>query len=496
MSIKRSTAEDILLIGLLAFAPLALASVHTWAYCTIAIVSLILFDLHFLHHPERAIEFNKLIKVLKLPISIGLVAFLIINLLYIVPLPAAVIKLLSPAAYDLRKDYMLEPTLWQTLSVYSRATIGYLIKITSYIMVFLVVVSKIITNNDKLITINEKRQGGSHFRFILLGALCSALSILFHSLSDFNLHIPANALYFTVMLAVIAGLTTKKEQGTTKNDIFINKLINAIIIIAFTIAVFGILQKLSYNSKIYWVIVKPGSHFGPYVNYDHYAGYMEMCVFLAIALFMEKIRYSSFFYLKKAKEKLIWLSSPEAGKTLVYLFMAIVMVTSLFLSTSRGGILSFSAAFLVFYFICLISAKESRRRRMLLAILLIILLIIVMVLWIGPEETLNRFKVLNIIVRTFITERSILSELRPCMWKDTLGLIKDYWITGTGIGTYSYVFPGYRTFSTSWGFLRYAHNDYLQLIAEMGLIGFTFIAMFFIWYFSRFKECYRLLKDR
>ena len=492
MNIKRSTVEDTLLIGLLAFAPLALASVHTWAYCTIAIVSLILFDLHFLHHPDRVEDSNKLIKVLKLPISIGLLAFLIINLLYIVPLPTVVIKLLSPAAYNLRKDYMLDPTLWQTLSVYSRATISYLIKITSYVMVFLVIVSKITTNDYKLTTNNEKRLGSSHFRFILLGALCSVLSILFHSISDFNFHIPANALYFTVMLAMIAGLITNK----TKNDIFINKLIAAIIIIAFTISVFGILQKLSYNGKIYWLIEKPGSHFGPYVNYDHYAGYMEMCAFLAIAAFVGKIRYSSFFYLKKAKEKLIWLSSPEAGKTLIYLFIAIVMVTSLFLSTSRGGILSFSAAFLVFYFTFLMSTKKSRRKRTLLAILLIIMLIIVMVLWIGPEETVNRFKGLNVIIRTFIAERSILSEIRPYMWKDTIELIKDYWITGTGIGAYAYVFPAYRTFSADWGFLRYAHNDYLQFIAEMGIIGFTFIVVFFIWYFRRFKECYRLLRDR
>ena len=496
MDIKRSTVEDILLIGLLAFAPLALASVHTWAYCTIAIVSLILFDIHFLNHSDRAKESNKLIKVLKLPISVGLLAFLIINLLYIVPLPAAVVKLLSPSAYNLRKDYMLEPSSWQTLSIYSRATIGYLIKITSYIMVFLVIVSKIITNNDNLTIISEKRPRSSHFRFILLGALCSVLSILFHSLSDFNLHIPANALYLTVMVAVIAGLTTKREKLTTKNDVFINRLINAIIIIAFTIAVFSILQKLSYNGKIYWVIVRPGSHFGSYVNYDHYAGYMEMCVFLAVAVFIEKIRYSSFFYLKKAKERLIWLSSPEAGKTLIYLFMVIVMVTSLFLSTSRGGILSFSAAFLVFYFSCLISAKKSRRKRMLLATLLIIMLMIVMALWVGPEETVNRFKGLNIIVRTFINERSILSEIRPYMWKDTVELIKDYWMTGTGIGTYSYVFPTYRTFTADWGFLRYAHNDYLQFIAEMGIMGFVFIAIFLIWYFRRFKECYRMLRDR
>ena len=496
---RRTTIEDALIIGLLVFAPLALASVHTWAYCTIALISLILFDIHFLGsiyneqlNLDRTIPIAKAIKV---PISIGLLIFLAVNLLYIIPLPQAAVKLLSPSAHSLRENYMFDQAAWQTLSIYPRATISYIIKITSYIMVFLVILSKITQKKEQ--TPEEKEHkflsNPRHFRFIILGALCSVLSILFHSLSDFNLHIPSNALYFTVILAIITGLMTSNGD---KNYVFVNKLINSIIIIAFVIAVFGIIQKFSWNGKIYWIIKKEGGNFGPFVNYDHFSGYMGMCTLLAISVFIDKMRHSSVFYIKEVKEKIIWLSSPEAGKALIYLFMSIVMTASLFLSTSRGGILSFVAVLMIFWGTCIIGIKRKRRSRLLLILLLIILLAVIMILWLGPEETLSRFRMLHKVIKFFINERALLSEYRPYFWRDTINLIKDYPVVGTGLGTYKYIFPVYRTFPLEWGFLSYAHNDYLHLTAEAGGIGLIFILAFLLWYLRKFQECFRLLRER
>jgi len=55
--------------------------------------------------------------------------------------------------------------------------------------------------------------------------------------------------------------------------------------------------------------------------------------------------------------------------------------------------------------------------------------------------------------------------------KDTLGLIAAYPIFGTGLGGYESAFEKFKTT----GFVLaqdYAHNDYLQFFAELGLIGF------------------------
>ena len=384
------------------------------------------------------------------------------------------------------------------------------------------------------------------------------MAILFHSLVDFNLQIPANALYFTVFLAIITGLSsllntkykilntknvsnklassiqhlasensipgtrysvpnasqhrqnyrhceepeaTKQSQNSipgtrysVPNYKFLSRLVNSIIAIAFTIAVFGILQKLSYNGKLYWLITKAGGHFGPYINYDHFAGYMEMCIFLSLGKFISMIATSSLPHIRKLKDKIIWLSSKEANSVLIYLFLSIVMTTALFMSTSRGGIMSFSAGFVVFASICITSIEPRKRKRLLISAAVIVILIGIMFAWVGPEETLGRFEMLNKIIKKFITERAVLSDIRPLMWSDTINMIKDYPVTGVGLGVYRYVFPGYRTFAIGWGFLNQSHCDYLQLISAMGVVGLGGIIAFLGWYVRRFRECIATLK--
>jgi len=279
------------------------------------------------------------------------------------------------------------------------------------------------------------------------------------------------------------------------NHRFLNKLITAIITISFSIAVFGIIQKLSYNGKIYWVIQKTPSYFGPYVNYDHAAGYLEMCTFLAIAVFLAKILSSSFPYIRKLKDRFLWFSTKEANTTLVYLFISVIMTTGLFLTTSRGGILSFCAALMIFYLICVICTERKKRNRIIITSLAVVALMSTMIIWVGPETTLNRLRGLNMVVRKIIHERSILSEIRPQMWKDTIDLIKYFPVFGVGLGDYIYIYPKYRTFDLIYGVLRYAHNDYLHLIAEMGALGVVFLTGFFVWYTRKFKQCIRLLKN-
>ncbi len=328
--------EDPLFIFLLAFAPLALASVHTWAYCLVSVIALILFDKYFFDNPR------KLLQLFKIPAVLGITVFAAITFIYILPLPKDIIKVISPAAFHLRKEYMFSDAYWQTLSVYHRATMGYLMKTLSYMMIFCVTVSKMISgkcdngeeNKIRAFRPEDKVSGGTHRNvnpeensnrenrlklhinratsdFILLGSLTGILSILLHSLSDFNLHIPANALYFTVILAILTALSSAKHRDVI-DYVFLNKLVSSIVIIGFVIAVFGVVQRLGSNGKIYWVIAKQGGHFGPYINYDHYAGYMEMCIFIGIASFFAKVSETRFVHLKRFKERRVWFSAEEA----------------------------------------------------------------------------------------------------------------------------------------------------------------------------------------
>ena len=93
-----------------------------------------------------------------------------------------------------------------------------------------------------------------------------------------------------------------------------------LMIFGFVVAVFGILQHLTFNGKLYWFreMRYGGIPFGPYVNRNHFAGFAELFIPMALVpLMLGKVR----------RER--WL--------IVGLF-AVVSIGSLFLAASRGGL--------------------------------------------------------------------------------------------------------------------------------------------------------------
>src|SRR5712692_11362311 len=95
--------------------------------------------------------------------------------------------------------------------------------------------------------------------------------------------------------------------------------------LGFAVSVFGILQHLTFNGKLYWVreLRYGGIPFGPYVNRNHFAGLMELLIPPGLAILI----------LRAERRDLL---------PLVTLF-TLFPVGALFLSASRGGIMSFVA---------------------------------------------------------------------------------------------------------------------------------------------------------
>lgn len=69
------------------------------------------------------------------------------------------------------------------------------------------------------------------------------------------------------------------------------------------------------------------------------------------------------------------------------------------------------------------------------------------------------------------------ADLRPQLWRDTTRLIAAYWTVGCGLGAYEPAFTKYKVVDPS-GAYDYAHNDYLQILAELGVIGSLLVATF------------------
>ena len=75
---------------------------------------------------------------------------------------------------------------------------------------------------------------------------------------------------------------------------------------------------------------------------------------------------------------------------------------------------------------------------------------------------------------------------------NTMPVIGDYPVFGSGLGTFASVYPAY---DPEGGEMRltHAHNDYLELMIETGILGFLLLAGAVIWILVR---CFRVWKAR
>jgi O-antigen ligase len=58
---------------------------------------------------------------------------------------------------------------------------------------------------------------------------------------------------------------------------------------------------------------------------------------------------------------------------------------------------------------------------------------------------------------------------RPAIWRDTWRMVSDFWLTGVGAGAFQRAMLAYQQGSRLF-FFNQAHNEYLQVLAEGGLI--------------------------
>jgi O-antigen ligase len=74
--------------------------------------------------------------------------------------------------------------------------------------------------------------------------------------------------------------------------------------------------------------------------------------------------------------------------------------------------------------------------------------------------------------------------VRVQIWTDTLHVIAAYRWTGCGLGAYERGIYGFKTVAPT-NTLDYAHNDYLQIAAELGIPGMLLLAALALWVLGR-----------
>ena len=143
----------------------------------------------------------------------------------------------------------------------------------------------------------------------------------------------------------------------------------------------------------------------------------------------------------------------------------VVLSLGLLLSLSRSGI-SFALAGAVVY--VQLTRDGDAKGRSTRPLWILALAVAGLAVWLGTEPVVERFAKLG--------EQWEREGTRVQVWRDSLPAVGSYWLTGSGLGSFRYVNARYRTFGGRI-FYSWAHNDYLQLLIELGVPGF----LLFVW---------------
>ena len=243
-------------------------------------------------------------------------------------------------------------------------------------------------------------------------------------------------------------------------------LVRTIMVFGFLLAILGLSQSITSPTKVYWFReLNQSTAFGPFINRHHFAGYMELTIALPLGL--------------------LFAGAVDKEKRIIYLFIAGLMGVALVMTASRGGIVSLVAEIFFLMIVTAIWRKPSERRRKrkhrfrqvlsrvgMTGALLVGLFLGVVLL--GGEFSINRF------IDSVNTDDPTTG--RSHFWAVTLDIIKAHPYVGTGLGAYGVIYTRYDTRNGLYR-LEQAHNDYLQVLSDGGIIGavlaLSFVALLF-----------------
>ena len=402
------------LCAVLVFVPLPIGSVEEWAVFVFEAATIGLFLVYLGgeigRHRKRLRDDDPLAPAparLPLVFKILLAVFLAVSFLQIVPLPASIVKILSPRAYGIMfglvRDGLAAPSPWLTLSLAPSATLSELVLILCCgIFGFLV-----------LRTVRSRRQVEIFVLVMIGSALFQAFYGMAETFSGSERIFGYAKKYY---LGCVTGTYINRNHFAGFMEMIFPLSLGYLLVKA---RYFAMEKGLSIRQKILW--------FGQEsLQWTLLLGLVP--VLLGVALVFSKSR---------------------SGITV--LFLTIILAT---LAVAAWREFSDDSADPG-----TVEERRGQKRRFGRIIRIIFAAVLAMVAWLGVGPVIERF-----------AEMDLSREGRLVVMKNTVEMIGDYPWVGVGKGTYVDAYAMYEKVDDRVK-LSYTHNDYLEFAAENGVVS-------------------------
>jgi O-antigen ligase len=219
-----------------------------------------------------------------------------------------------------------------------------------------------------------------------------------------------------------------------------------VIALCFAVSLFGIMQHFTSGNEIYWMrsFKAPVEPFGPYVNRNDFAGFVELTLPIGLALIIFRGAHKDLFPLLS--------------------LLTVVPIGAIILSTSRAGIigLAFELGVLVLFVVNWKGTSRKRHSSRFRVLGLAALAAVLFVAWIGVGRTIERF--------SNMSHPEVTLSRRISMAEGAIRIFAAHPLKGCGLGALVDVFPLYET-DYDGRVVDHVHNDYLEALAEAGMLG-------------------------
>ena len=257
---------------------------------------------------------------------------------------------------------------------------------------------------------------------------------------------------FAVLLVGVSQIVSKRHLVT---------FVRGIAAVGLLVSLVGMVQNLFFIPQepkyIYgfWLPEDQGDIFGPFVNHNHFAGWVLMALPLTITYLIRLVSRAMQRVDATWPARVRWFLSRDGSEAVFLALSAMTMTVALATTKSRSGLIGLLAIMIAIGGFAVTRLKGRWARVAIPSVLGLV--VVLAVSRTGVDAFAKRF-----------AESGGLSD-RVHIWSDAWSVFRAFPLVGTGLNTYGTAMLLYQRFDLTQHYDA-AHNDYAQLLAEGGYL--------------------------